>query len=251
MLEGHTLKGKLAENTSSVGAIGFKGEQGLSAYEIAVKNGYEGTEQDWIDHFGLDLSDYIQTSDVVNNLSSTSTNYPLSAYQGRYLKNYIDTYRDNVIGDNTDLDTTSKIVVNAINEVNTKEETNKSNVGTLASLNTTNKTNLVSAINEVLGTSASNSKMYYNGVLTDISTLQIELINTSITATDTDLNNYPITFTRAFSSLPYVLISCRGTVGYVDKMGVRDITTTGCNIQYRHTTTAGTVYYTLLVIGKS
>ena len=142
MLEGHTLKAKLVENTSSVGALGFKGEDGLSAYEIAVKNGYQGTEQDWIDHFGLDLTNYIKTTDVINNLSSSSTTYPLSAYQGRYLKNYIDTYRTNVIGEAVDLDTTSKIVVNAINEVN-------SNVGNKAELTTTSKTNLVSAINEV------------------------------------------------------------------------------------------------------
>lgn len=142
MLEGHTLKAKLVENTSSVGALGFKGEDGLSAYEIAVKNGYQGTEQDWIDHFGLDLTNYIKTTDVINNLSSSSTTYPLSAYQGRYLKNYIDTYRTNVIGEAVDLDTTSKIVVNAINEVN-------SNVGNKAELTTTSKTNLVSSINEV------------------------------------------------------------------------------------------------------
>ena len=34
------------------GYIGFKGEQGLSAYDIAVANGFEGTEQDWLANLG-------------------------------------------------------------------------------------------------------------------------------------------------------------------------------------------------------
>ena len=48
------------------GKLVIKGERGYSAYEIAVKNGYEGTEQDWIDHFGLDLTDYVKTTDILN-----------------------------------------------------------------------------------------------------------------------------------------------------------------------------------------
>lgn len=130
MLEGNTLKAKLVENTSSIGALGFKGERGYSNYEIYVKNGGTLTEEEWLDHFGVDLTNVVKTTDVVNNLSSASTNYPLSAYQGRYLKNYIDTYRDNVIGEAVDLETTSKIVVYAINELKNhldelNENTNK------------------------------------------------------------------------------------------------------------------------------
>jgi hypothetical protein len=72
------------------GELGYKGERGYSAYEIAVQNGYEGTEQEWIDHFGLDLTNYVQTSDVVDNLTSDVTNYPLSAKQGKALKTLVD-----------------------------------------------------------------------------------------------------------------------------------------------------------------
>lgn len=72
------------------GELGYKGERGYSAYEIAVLHGFEGSEQDWIDHFGLDLTDYIKTSDVIDDLTSTSTNYPLSANQGKELKTLVD-----------------------------------------------------------------------------------------------------------------------------------------------------------------
>ena len=85
------MEGELINEQETLdGELGYKGERGYSAYEIAVLHGYEGTEQDWIDHFGLDLSDYIQTSDVVDDLTSTSTNYPLSAKQGKELKTLID-----------------------------------------------------------------------------------------------------------------------------------------------------------------
>ena len=84
------LRGRLVNEYEAEGRLGFKGETGLSAYELAVKHGYEGTEQDWIDHFGLDLSGYVQTSDVVDNLTSTETTHPLSAKQGKVLKDGLD-----------------------------------------------------------------------------------------------------------------------------------------------------------------
>ena len=67
------------------GEIGYKGDRGYSAYEVAVKNGYEGTEQEWIDHFGLDLTNYLKGSDVVDSLDSTFTTKPLSANMGKQL----------------------------------------------------------------------------------------------------------------------------------------------------------------------
>lgn len=71
------------------GILGWKGERGYSAYQIAVKNGYEGTEQEWIDHFGLDLTGYLQTADVIDDLTSEYTTRPLSANQGKVLNNAI------------------------------------------------------------------------------------------------------------------------------------------------------------------
>ena len=73
------------------GNLGYKGERGYSAYEIAVQEGYEGTEEEWINHFGLDLSGYVQTDDVVDDLTHEYTTRPLSAKQGKVLKNGLDT----------------------------------------------------------------------------------------------------------------------------------------------------------------
>lgn len=87
------------------GELGYKGERGYSAYEIAVQNGYQGTEQEWIAHFGLDLSSYIKNSDVVNNLTSEYTTRPLSAAQGKELKNGIDDLDNDISALETQIET--------------------------------------------------------------------------------------------------------------------------------------------------
>ena len=38
------------KNLQTVGGSGGTGKDGLSAYEIAVKNGFEGTEQEWLEY---------------------------------------------------------------------------------------------------------------------------------------------------------------------------------------------------------
>lgn len=148
------------------GSLGFKGEHGDSAYELAVKNGYQGTEEEWIEHFGLDLSAYIKGSDVVDNLTSSYATRPLSANQGKQLDTAkqdklvsgtnIKTINSNSllgtgninlpttseVGDVANLETTATDVVGAINELD-------GNIGDLNLLNTTAKDSVVNAINEI------------------------------------------------------------------------------------------------------
>ena len=101
------------------GELGFKGERGYSAYEIAVKHGYTGTEEQWsqdftnpdnfYDKMEMDsilsgyvetttLTDYVPKSDIVDNVTSTDTDKPLSANQGKVLKDDIDTNYINTNG---------------------------------------------------------------------------------------------------------------------------------------------------------
>ena len=84
------LRGSLTSTQTSKGALGFKGERGYSNYEIYVKNGGTMTEQEWLDHFGVDLTGYAKTSEV-----------------------------NAIVGDLEGLETTDKTdVVSAINEIN-------------------------------------------------------------------------------------------------------------------------------------
>lgn len=83
-----------------------KGEKGYSAYELYVRNGGTMTEAQWLDAF-LSAENYysksetddlldakVNTSDIKDNLTSTDTNKPLSAKQGKELKGLIDTKAD-------------------------------------------------------------------------------------------------------------------------------------------------------------
>lgn len=111
--------------TETLAAI--SGKDGLSAYEIAVKNGFVGTEQEWIssltgspgpqgeqgiqgvqgekgDPFTYEdftdeqkadlLKDAVLKSEIVDNLTSTDTDKALSANQGKVLKGLIDNKAD-------------------------------------------------------------------------------------------------------------------------------------------------------------
>lgn len=60
------LRGSLTSTTDAKGVLGFKGERGYSNYEIYVKNGGTMTEQEWLDHFGVDLTGYVKTTDVLD-----------------------------------------------------------------------------------------------------------------------------------------------------------------------------------------
>lgn len=104
------------------GNLGFKGERGYSNYEIYVKNGGTLTEQEWLDHFGVDLTDVLKTQDTVDDLTSTSTTKPLSANQGKTLNTSLTTTNTN-IGSLASLTTSDKTsVVNAINDLNTGKQ---------------------------------------------------------------------------------------------------------------------------------
>jgi hypothetical protein len=46
------------------GNLGFKGERGYSNYELAVKNGYQGTEQEWLAQFGVDFNVCVMKDDI-------------------------------------------------------------------------------------------------------------------------------------------------------------------------------------------
>lgn len=94
------LRGSLTSTTDAKGVLGFKGERGYSNYEIYVKNGGTLTEEEWLEHFGVDLTGYAKTTEVSTML-------------------------DNEIGDLSELETENKDnTVDAINEL-------KGNIDTL------------------------------------------------------------------------------------------------------------------------
>ena len=70
--------------------LGFKGERGYSAYEIAVQHGYEGTEQDWLATLGT--SSHFTQDSVVYTANDSQTEFSLpSAYTSdSFVSVYVD-----------------------------------------------------------------------------------------------------------------------------------------------------------------
>lgn len=56
-----------SNNKDDVRAIMVKGEKGYSAYEIAVQNGYAGTEEEWVNSF-INATNYYNKTEVDNKL---------------------------------------------------------------------------------------------------------------------------------------------------------------------------------------
>jgi hypothetical protein len=57
------------------GALGWKGERGYSAYEIAVQNGYIGSEKDWLAQLGT--SAYFMKDSKVYTATASQTSFAL------------------------------------------------------------------------------------------------------------------------------------------------------------------------------
>lgn len=92
------------------GALGWKGERGYSAYEIAVQNGYEGTEQDWLatlgtsSHFSEDKTIY-----TTSTSSTTSVSLPNSYTSSSIVEVYVNGQRLN--SNEYEVDTTNRLII--------------------------------------------------------------------------------------------------------------------------------------------
>ena len=104
------------------GTLGFKGERGYSAYEVAVQNGYEGTVQDWLATSGT--SRHFTEAKKVYTATKGQTEFTLpSTYtNSSYVSVYVEGQRLN--SEEYTLDTTNKKIVlkNAIDVAGTKVE---------------------------------------------------------------------------------------------------------------------------------
>lgn len=72
------------------GYLGFKGERGYSAYEIAVQNGFTGTEQDWLATLGTS-SHFTQSETIYYSETEGQKEFDLPEdYVGTY--SFVDVY---------------------------------------------------------------------------------------------------------------------------------------------------------------
>lgn len=71
------------------GVLGFKGERGYSAYEIAVQDGFIGTEQDWLATLGT--SSHFSEESIIHTATDGQTSFDLpNSYTNN--NSFIDVY---------------------------------------------------------------------------------------------------------------------------------------------------------------
>lgn len=70
--------------------FGFKGERGLSAYEIAVKNGFKGSESDWLATLGTASSFKMTKIQVVANAGTKQLTLPEAYTSNGFLDVYVE-----------------------------------------------------------------------------------------------------------------------------------------------------------------
>lgn len=93
------------------GKLGWKGERGYSAYEIAVQNGFEGTEQDWLATLGT--SSHFDENYALYTITDTDIkqyNLPSTYVTGTFISAYLNGARLNQDEYSVD-ETNSKIII--------------------------------------------------------------------------------------------------------------------------------------------
>ena len=92
------------------GKLGFKGERGYSAYEIAVQNGFEGSEQDWLATLGT--SSHFQQNKVTyttETANETTFDLPTTYTSNCFVDVYVEGERLN--SDEYTINTTTNKVI--------------------------------------------------------------------------------------------------------------------------------------------
>lgn len=110
----------LGADTELKGTLGWKGERGYSAYEIAVMNGYVGTEKDWLATLGT--SSHFDRKSEIHTATVGQAEFPIPEYYTS--SSFIDVYVDGEHLDSTEYTMTDGkiILTNAITVDGTKIE---------------------------------------------------------------------------------------------------------------------------------
>ena len=77
------------------GVLGFKGDTGLSAYELALKNGFVGTEKDWLATLGTSSHFNEESIIYTSTAGQTSFNLPNSYTSNSFIDVYVNGLRLN------------------------------------------------------------------------------------------------------------------------------------------------------------
>lgn len=98
------------------GVLGFKGERGYSAYEIAVQNGFIGTERDWLAQLGTSAAFMKDSVVYTATVNQTVFELPESYTSNSCVDVYVEGFRLPVNKYTVNTDTLTVDLVDALDE---------------------------------------------------------------------------------------------------------------------------------------
>lgn len=110
-------------NNNLKGFLGFKGERGYSAYEVALQNGFIGTEQDWLATLGTS-SHFDRCSDIYTTTTAGQSSFdiPDCYTQNSFIDVYVNGSRLNSDEYTINTSTNKIILTKSLSVVGTKVE---------------------------------------------------------------------------------------------------------------------------------
>lgn len=166
-------------NTFLKGALGFKGERGYSAYEIAVKNGFIGSEKQWLATLGTATNNLTDNESVYTTQTDNESEFNLPE---EYTSNsIIEVYLDGVRLANTMYTINASAGKLVLNNPVTKGTAVEIKVLTLVASETPISDEINSASTN---DTASGSKAVYDFVNAEIQETQVMFINIANTKFD-------------------------------------------------------------------
>lgn len=193
------------------GSLGFKGERGYSAYEIAVQHGYRGTEQDWLSTLGTS-SHFDQ--DVITHTTEIANEYvfslPKPYTSNCFVEVYVEGSRLNSSEFTLDTTTSKVSLTTPLDVVGTKVEV-------VMFTMSTNNLPIVETINaDSTNETAPGTKSVYDNIVMRFIT--IDVLEENITASD-DVAitvSYPTGFTKSNCVVISMMNYDSDGVGYIN-----------------------------------
>lgn len=171
--------------------LGFKGERGYSAYEIAVQNGFEGTEQDWLATLGTSSHLTQDTVSYTSTEGQTDFDLPASYTSDTFVDVYVDGSRltsdDYTISNNKIVLTTGLVTGKKVEIVEMTMSTNSLPIVTSVDIESTDDTVLSAKGSYELKCTIDGHTSQIGTLESDVSTLSTSL-NDSIDELNTDLD---------------------------------------------------------------
>lgn len=117
------MNGNLSGVNTLTGNLGFKGERGYSAYEVAVQNGYNGTVENWLATLG-ESSHFARTETIYTTTVANQTEFdiPSDYSSNSYIDIFVEGERINTNSYTINSETGKIVLSTGLDVVGTKVE---------------------------------------------------------------------------------------------------------------------------------